>query len=134
MECVAMGVGVVPVYEPEVPPEAVYHGDGKGLAEEFETLNTLAAAAGLRSLRDFAEDEFAEFEKLADAAGSPELRYHPVGAGLATVDGLIREIRSNPEVASKLSNPDYTLEELEELARSLRAAEASGAQFCLFFA
>jgi hypothetical protein len=49
------------------------------------------------------------------------------------VDGLLWEIQSKPDVASRLSDPEYTLEELMELAGSLRAAQASGARFCLLF-
>jgi len=125
-----MVAGLVPFYEPQVSAEARYNGDGKGLAEEFEALNEIAAAAGLRPLRDFAENEF---EAYVDGEGSPELPYHPICEGLSTVEGLLREIRTRAGSASRLSDPDYTLEELDELARSLRAAEPSGARFCLFF-
>jgi hypothetical protein len=125
-----MGVGVVPFYEPQVPEEAQYNGDGKGLAEEFEALNEIAAEAGLRPLRDFAENEFEEY---VGGKGLPQLTYHPIIDGLATIEGLVRAISLKPDIASKLSDPDYTLEELKELARSLRAAQPSGARFCLFF-
>jgi len=125
-----MGVGIVPFYEPQVSDDAQFNGDGKGLAKDFDILNEVAIAAGLRPLRDFAENEFEEY---ADETGSFELTYHPIGKGLATVEGLMKEIRSKPDVATKLSDPDYALEELEELARSLRVAERSGARFCFFF-
>ena len=125
-----MGVGLVPFYEPQVSEEALYNGDGKGLAVEFEALNEIAAAAGLRPLRDFAENASEEY---VEGTGSPEVTYHPISEGLATVDGLLLAIRSTHDKASRLSDPEYALEELEELARSLRAAESSGARFCLFY-
>jgi hypothetical protein len=112
------------------PKKRCTTGTGKAWLHEFETLNEIAAAAELRPLRDFAENEL---DMDDDGLGSSESTYHPVSEGLPTVEGLVREIQAKPDVASKLSDPDYTLEELEELARSLRAAEARGARFRLFF-
>ena len=125
-----MGAGVVPVYETQISDEAQFNGDGKGLAEDFSILNELASAAGLRPLGDFAQNEFEEY---VDGTSSLDLTYHPISEALATVVGLMEQIRSKPDAASKLSDPEYTFEELEELARSLRDVESSGTRFCLFF-
>jgi hypothetical protein len=65
--------------------------------------------------------------------GGTELTYHAIGDVSPTVERLMHEIRGNPQLASQLSDPAYTLEELEELARSLRAAAALGARVCLTF-
>jgi len=121
-----MGVGLVPFYEPPSRDDALYNGDGKGLAEEFDRLNEIAAAAALRPLSDFA-GQYGEDEEPS------ELRYHPINEGLVTVEGLIKVIQSSPHIAASLSDCKYTLEELDELARSLRAAAAEGANFCLVF-
>ena len=125
-----MGVGLVPFYEPQVSQEAQYNGDGKGLVVEFAALNEIAVAADLRPLSDFAANEF---EACADDTEPPELTYHPIREGLPVVEGLLRAIRSKASVAEKLTDAEYTLEELEELARSFRAAEAEGVRFCLVF-
>lgn len=128
-----MGVGLVPFYEPLVPEEATYNGDGKGLADEFETLNGIAARAGLPPLSQFVsgDGDFDEFDE--EAAEPTELTYHPIPDGLRAVEGLLREIGSNPKAASRLSDAACTIEELEELARSLKAANEFDARFCLFF-
>jgi hypothetical protein len=129
-----MGVGLVPFYEPEVLEEARYNGDGKRLAMEYTTLNDIAVKAGLRPLSQFAQGEFEDYsDDATEPSKTAELIYHPANEGLSVVEGLIREIRSSPTFASRLDDSAFTLEELEELARSLRAAEQSGARFCLYF-
>jgi hypothetical protein len=126
-----MGVGLVPFYEPRVPDAATYNGDGKGLAQEFDVLEQIAADAGLRPLSEFASDAILDAED-PDGQGG-DLSYHAIQDVMPTVDGLVREIRENPDIASQLSDPAYTLEELGELTRSLRAAAALGARVALTF-
>ena len=133
-----MGVGLVPVYDGDVPKQARYMGDGKGLAREYEVLNGISARADLPPLGQFVsgDDRYYEHEFGDDRASwpaVPELTYHPSGEGVRAVEGLLREIGSNAESASLLADPAYTVEELEELARSLRAADEAGVRFCLSF-
>ena len=127
-----MGVGLVPFYHPQVPASAMYDGDGKGLAQEFPVLESIATNSGLPPLSKFADEGLLDDEFDA-AQGGTDLTYRAIGDVLPTVEGLIREIRAKPQLASQLMNPAYTLEELDELARSLRAAAAASSRVCLVF-
>jgi hypothetical protein len=133
-----MGVGLVPLYDPKAPKESQYNGDGKGLADEYATLNKIALEAGLRPLSHFADNPDVRNEDYTeqgdiDAPRTAQLTYYAIDDALPTVEGLIREIRSRPGVAARLADTKYTLEELEELARSLREAKRGGSRFCFFF-
>ena len=129
-----MADGLIPVYEPQILEEGRFNGDGKSLAEEYETLNEIAVEAGLQPLSEFAEGDVEDWPD--DATEPPprfEPAFHPASEGLSVVEGLLRTIRASPAVASRLADAAYTLEELEELARSLRAAQKSGARFNFAF-
>jgi hypothetical protein len=133
-----MGVGLIPLYEPQVAKEAQFDGDGKGLADEYATLNKIAVEAGLHPLSRFSSNPDGTYEDHSsqEAGALPataQITYYAIDEGLRTVEGLIQEIRSAPKVATRLSDSAYTLDELEELARSLREAKRGGSRFCLFF-
>jgi hypothetical protein len=98
-----MGVGLVPFYDPQVPTSALYDGDGKGLAEEFPVLESIAADAGLPPLSHFA-DEGMEDDEFDASQGGTDLTYRAILDVLPIVEGLIREIRTKPQLASQLMN------------------------------
>lgn len=130
-----MGIGLVPVFKPCL--RAVqYDCEGVSLLHEYETLDRLALAKGLTPLSGFGDNRsvpegFDGGPDELDELLGPWDEWFPASEGLRTVEGLVETIKSNPKAIRKLKEPEYVLEELEELARCLRIAEKKKAQFRL---
>jgi hypothetical protein len=137
-----MGTGLVPHYDKKVPPKVEYEGDGKGIANEYENFEALATELAITPLSSYIFFDPTEFEDIEnpdeisdeeEEGTKTEIDYFPISEGISTVEALLAAIKSNKDIASRFSEPDYTIEELSELVRSLRAAQALDAKFCLMF-
>lgn len=123
-----MGIGIYPVFLPDVP-NASFLGDGKLLAAEFQRLDDIARAADVRPFTSFGdnrpvpEDFDGDPDELEDLLGEWDEWFSPAD-GLHTLDALIAALASDPDA-------DDLLYEVNELARCLRVAAAAGAQFRL---
>ncbi|HEY0007216.1 MAG TPA: hypothetical protein VGB55_00705 [Tepidisphaeraceae bacterium] len=127
-----MSVGLVPFYDLELPQNATYQGDGKGLAEELDFFDRIAVDSGFTPLSAFTSDALLEAES-GDPQTDPNYPHYAIEDVLRTVQVLAEAIRGKPHLASALTEARYTLEELDELARSLTVAAAQGARVCLMF-
>ena len=127
-----MGVGLVPFYDLELPENATYQGDGKGLAEELDVFERIATGSGFTPLSAFTSDALLEAES-DEPQTDPNYPHYAIEDVLPTVQALAEEIRGKPHLASALTDAASTLEELDELARSLTVAAAQGARVCLMF-
>jgi hypothetical protein len=130
-----MGVGIYPIFDPSLPGDN-YDTDGKSLARVYERLDRLAVANGLKPLSAFGDNRpvpegfDGDPDTLAEVLG-PWDEWFPITEGIQTVEGLIRMLQSDRELARRVRLPEDVLAELEELRRCLRAAESKRTRFRL---
>ena len=130
-----MGVGIFPVFKPNVP-QATFNTDGKVLAAEFGALDDLAGELGLPSFSSFGdnrpfpddfdgdpEDYFDELE--------PFDEWFAASQGISVFSALAESIGTDTSAAALFRDPEDVLFELQCLVSCLQVAQEQGASFHL---
>jgi len=131
-----MSLAIYPVFEQPLETDEFDPSLGEALAENIEVLEELADEADLVSLsvladsREVPVDFEGDADELMDMFG-PSTEWNDAGEGLIVVQALLSHLRASPEALAQLSGADAVIEELEELARILQAADAEGVRFRL---
>jgi hypothetical protein len=127
-----MGIGICPVFNPRVA-STHFTCEGRILLCQFEALDAIAIGVGLPPFSSFGDNrEVPEgFEGSPDELNNllgPWNEWFSIAEGLKVVNGIIQAatIGSWREI---LDEPERVVEELEELARTLRIAQATGTTF-----
>ncbi len=130
-----MGVGVFPVFNPNIP-EAVFDSDGKVLAVEFGALEAVSIDIGVRPFSSFGDnrpvpDDFdGDPDDLKEELGEFDGWFAP-SDGIAVFSALAAQIRENSGVSRAFRDSDHVVGELECLISSLKIADSKNALFHL---
>ncbi|WP_018607694.1 hypothetical protein [Uliginosibacterium gangwonense] len=131
-----MSLAIYPVFEQPLETDEFDPGLGEALAANIEVLEEIADDADLVSLsvladsREVPVDFDGDSDELIDLLG-PSTEWNDAGEGLIVVLALLNHLKTTPDAAAELSGGEGVIEELEELARILQAADAEGVRFRL---
>jgi hypothetical protein len=130
-----MSLGIYPVFEPKLTATK-FDSLGEVLAENFETLDSIAQSANLTELTAFADnrpipDDFdGDPDELAELMGEWTDWFDPAH-GRAAIRALADHINASPKAAKRLDEQDAVVAELEEMVRVLEVAASEGVRFRL---
>jgi hypothetical protein len=130
-----MSLGIYPEFQSELTG-AKFEALGETLASNFEKLDKIAHAAKLTPLTAFADnrpipDDFeGDPDDLADVMGVWTEWFDPA-EGHAAIQALAEYVKGNAKVAKRLDDVGGVVEELQELARVIKAAAVQNIRFRL---
>jgi hypothetical protein len=130
-----MRLCIWPVVRPELQ-DVKFETGGEVLFANYEALDKIARTAKLTSLMNFAdnrpvpEDFDGDPDELDEVMGEWTEWFDPV-KGRVAMQALADYIKSNSKAAKRFDDPQYVVNELQDIARILVAAEKKGAKFRL---
>jgi len=130
-----MSLGIYPVFQPELTGTK-YDVLGERLAANFMVLDKIARAARLKPFTAFGDnrpipkDFDGDPDDLVEVMGEWTEWFEPA-EGQAAMQALADHIKASPKAAQRLDESAGVVEELEEMARVLRAAASEVIRFRL---